>query len=54
MLGGHLSSQRLIVTAAAAGSKGTAILIATVMAIYIGRVGTPLAVSVVFSVFFLG
>lgn len=54
MFGGRLSSQRLIVTAAAAGNKGTAILMATVMAVYIGRVGTPLAVSLVFSVFFLG
>lgn len=46
--------QRLVVVLTAAGNKATNILMATVMAVYIGRIGSPFAVSLVLAVFFFG
>lgn len=49
-----MTGQQATVVVAAAGNRGTNILMATVMAVYIGRVGTPFAVSLVIAVFFFG
>jgi MFS family permease len=54
MFSDRFTRQEAVISVAAAGNKGTSILMATVMAVYIGRVGTPLAVSLVLAVFFLG
>jgi MFS family permease len=48
------AGQRATVVGAAAGHKATNMLMATVMAVYIGRVGSPFVVSLVISVFFFG
>ena len=44
----------MAIAVAAAANKGGSILMGTVMAIYIGRVGSPLAVSLVTATYFLG
>jgi MFS family permease len=46
--------QRSPIAVAATANKGTAILMGTVMAVYIGRVGSPFAVSLVFTVYWFG
>lgn len=46
--------QRLAISTAAAANKGGAMLMGTAMAVYIGREGSPLAVSLVAAVFFFG
>lgn len=46
--------QRLVIGVAAAANKGRAILMGTAMAVYIGQVGTPFAVSLVFTVYWFG
>ena len=48
------SWQNVAIAVAAAANKGATILMGTVMAIYVGRVGTPLAVSLVTATFFFG
>lgn len=51
---GQTSGQNITIAVAAAANKGATILMGTVMAIYVGRVGTPLAVSLVTATFFFG
>lgn len=46
--------QQSPIAVAATANKGTAILMGTVMAVYIGRVGSPFAVSLVFTVYWFG
>ncbi|WP_254546892.1 MFS transporter [Halomarina pelagica] len=46
--------QRFAIGVAAAANKGRAVLMGTAMAVYIGQVGTPLAVSLVFTVYWFG
>ena len=46
--------QRLAIGVAAAANKGRAVLMGTAMAVYIGRVGTPFEVSLVFTVYWFG
>lgn len=46
--------QPLVIASGAAGYKGTTMLMATAMAVYIGRDGSPFAVSLVSTVFFFG
>jgi MFS family permease len=46
--------QRLAIGAAAAANKARAILMGTAMAVYVGEVGSPLAVSLVFAVYWFG
>ncbi|WP_435178507.1 MFS transporter [Halorussus sp. AFM4] len=48
------SGQDVAIAVAAAANKGATILMGTVMAIYVGRVGTPVAVSLVTATFFFG
>jgi MFS family permease len=50
----RLSGQDTAIAVAAAANKGATILMGTVMAIYVGRIGTPLAVSLVTATFFFG
>jgi len=46
--------QRLAIGLAAAANKGRVILMGTAMSVYIGQVGTPFAVSLVFTVYWFG
>ena len=46
--------QRLAIGIAAAANKGRAILMGTAMVVYIGQVGSPFAVSLVFTVYWFG
>lgn len=46
--------QRLIIAISAVANRASAILMGTAMAVYIGRVGTPFHVGLVFTVFWLG
>ena len=46
--------QPLVIAGGAAGYKGTTMLMATSMAVYVGREGSPFAVSLVSTVFFFG
>ncbi|WP_458210997.1 MFS transporter, partial [Haladaptatus sp. NG-SE-30] len=50
----HLSGQDVAIAVAAAANKGATILMGTVMAIYIGRIGSPLDVGLVTATFFFG
>ena len=47
-------AQRLAIGAAAAANKGRAILMGTAMAVYVGEVGSPFAVSLVMGVYWFG
>jgi MFS family permease len=51
---GRANREDAAIAVAAAANKGGSILMGTVMAIYIGRIGTPLAVSLVTATFFFG
>lgn len=51
---GRANLQDVAIAVAAAANKGGSILMGTVMAIYIGRVGSPFAVSLVTATFFFG
>lgn len=46
--------QRIAIGLAAAANKGRGVLMGTAMAVYIGRIGTPFEVSLVFTVFWFG
>ena len=46
--------QRLAIGVAAAANKGRAVLMGTAMAVYIGRVGSPFEVGLVFTVYWFG
>lgn len=50
----HVRLQRVLIAAAGAANKGTAILMGTAMAVLIGRRGSPFAVSMVFTTFWFG
>lgn len=50
----HERVQRMAIGLAAAANKGRAILMGTAMSVYIGRVGTPFEVSLVFTVYWFG
>ena len=50
----HERIQRVAIGLAAAANKGRAILMGTAMSVYIGRVGTPFEVSLVFTVYWFG
>lgn len=46
--------QRLAIGVAAAANKGRAVMMGTAMAVYVGRVGSPFAVSLVMTVYWFG
>ena len=46
--------QRLAIGIAAAANKGRVVLMGTVMSVYIGQIGSPFAVSLVFTVYWFG
>jgi MFS family permease len=46
--------QRVVIGLAAAANKGRVVLMATAMGVYIGRVGTPFEVGLVFTVYWFG
>ncbi|WP_231187990.1 MFS transporter [Haladaptatus sp. DYF46] len=50
----RVSGQNAAIATAAAANKGGSILMGTVMAIYVGRVGTPFAVGLVTATYFFG
>ncbi|WP_246310232.1 MFS transporter [Halorarum halophilum] len=53
-LGRRERYQRLAIGIAAAANKGRVVLMGTVMSVYIGQVGSPFAVSLVFTVYWFG
>lgn len=50
----ELNRQRVVIGLGAAANKGSVILMGTVMSIYIGRNGSPFAVSLVYTVYWAG